>query len=213
MYSMKIVAALTDPVLAPTAKEQGADMIELRLDLIEGDVPGLVAMCRKECPLPVIATLRSAAEGGRYFGNTEEWIRHVRPVLAFADYIDVEESFSSHAAEIREAGRTIIASFHTPDMPDLPTLFAIERGLRSYGDIVKIIVTPKTDEDVIELIMFTHSIKQPLCTGVMGSHYRYARAVLPLFGSTLVYCHVGTPTAAGQYSVGEFAGLMKLLGK
>ena len=210
---MKIVGALNDPGLAVTAQLQGADMIELRLDLIEGDVAGRVARCRAECPLPLIGTLRSGAEGGRFFGNAEEWIRHLRPVLPYVDFVDIEQRFSSHAAEIKAAGRKVIASFHSPETPNLPTLFAIERDLRAYGDIVKIVVTPKTDEDVIELISFTHSIKKPLCTGVMGAEYRYARAVLPLFGSELVYCHVGAPTASGQYSVGEFVALMKLLGK
>lgn len=210
---MKIVGALTDPGLAVTAQRQGADLIELRLDLIEGDITGTISRCRKECPLPIIGTLRSAAEGGRYFGSADEWIRLVRPLIPFVDYIDVEQRFSPYAPEIKAAGKTVIASFHTSEMPDLPGLFAIERDLRAYGDIVKIIVTPQTDEDVIELISFTHSIKKPLCTGVMGEHYRYARAVLALFGSELVYCHAGTPTASGQYSIGEFVTLMKLLGK
>jgi 3-dehydroquinate dehydratase I len=213
MYRMKIVAALTDPGLAVTAQLQGADLIELRLDLIEGDAAWQAAVCRKACPLPVIGTLRSAAEGGRYFGSAADWIEVVTPFLPFVDYVDIEERFSSHAGAIKAAGKQVIASFHTPEMPDLPTLFAVERDLRAYGDIVKIIVTPKTDEDIIELISFTHSVKQPLCTGVMGAEYRYARAILPLFGSELVYCHAGTPTASGQYSVGEFVGLMKMLGK
>jgi len=87
----------------------------------------------------------------------------------------------------------------------------MERELRAYGDIVKIIVTPANAEDVIELIAFTHAVKGPVCTGVMGTQFRYARAILPLFGSELVYCHAGTATASGQYSVQEFVRLMELL--
>jgi 3-dehydroquinate dehydratase-1 len=45
----------------------------------------------------------------------------------------------------------------------------------------------------------------------MGSSFRYARAVLPLFGSELAYCHMGETTAEGQYSVEEFVQLQKLL--
>ena len=37
-----------------------------------------------------------------------------------------------------------------------------------YGDIVKIIVTPQNEEDIIESIAFTHAVKKPVCTGVMG---------------------------------------------
>jgi 3-dehydroquinate dehydratase-1 len=210
---MKIVAALTDPGLAVTARQQGADMIELRLDLIEGDIPAQVIQCRNQCTLPIIGTLRSAQEGGRYFGDADKWIERVGPFLPYVDYVDVEQRFSRHAEGIRSKGKKIIASFHSLDMPDLSTLYSIERELRSFGDIVKIIVTPRTEEDVIALIEFTHSIQQPLCTGVMGSEFRYARAVLALFGSELVYCHTGALTATGQYSVEEFVTLMKLLGK
>ena len=45
----------------------------------------------------------------------------------------------------------------------------------------------------------------------MGVQFRHARALLPLFGSEFVYCHTGTPTAAGQYSVEEFVQLKRLL--
>ena len=53
--------------------------------------------------------------------------------------------------------------------------------------------------------------KKTGCTGVMGASFRYARAILPLFGSEFVYCHTGVPTAEGQYSVKEFVALRKLL--
>ncbi len=46
---MKIVAALTDPALASLAQEQGADMVELRFDLIEGDPVSSVKICKKVC--------------------------------------------------------------------------------------------------------------------------------------------------------------------
>jgi 3-dehydroquinate dehydratase-1 len=59
--------------------------------------------------------------------------------------------------------------------------------------------------------VFTHAIKKPICTGVMGAQFRYARAILPLFGSELVYCNVGTATAHGQYSVKEYTNLIELL--
>jgi 3-dehydroquinate dehydratase-1 len=209
---MKIVAALTDPADAVLAAEQGADLIELRFDLIVTDPLAAVQQCKKLAKIPVIATFRSAQEGGQYFGSPEEWEQKIRPVLPFVEYVDVEQQFMRNAACVREAGKKIIASHHAPIMMPLPVLFVLERELRAYGDIVKIIVTPQNENDIIELIAFTHEIKMPLCTGVMGSRFRFARAVLPLFGSELVYCHVGKTTAEGQYSVEEFRQLQKLLG-
>jgi len=208
---MKIVAALTDPSQASRAKELGADIIELRFDLMEDDPLAGVQECRDACSLPIIGTIRSAQEGGRFFGDAAAWLEKICPVIPLVDYIDMEQRFASCAPQVRSAGTAIIASHHTGEMLSLPELFALERDLRSYGDIVKIVVTPGNAGDVLELIEFTHAVNKPVCTGVMGAQFRYARAILPLFGSGLVYCHTGTRTAEGQYSVQEFVSLMALL--
>ena len=208
---MKIVAALTDPANASQAQEQGADIVELRFDLMTGDPADHIRTCRERCSLPVIATIRSAQEGGQFFGDAAMWFEKIRPVIPLADYIDVELKFSSFSPWIKKAGKQIIASCHSGQVLSLPDLFVLERDLRTFGDIVKIIVTPCDDEDIIELIVFTHAIKKPVCTGVLGAQFRFARAILPLFGSELVYCHTGTRTAEGQYSVQEFVSLLKQL--
>jgi 3-dehydroquinate dehydratase-1 len=208
---MKIIAALTDPGHAVMAQEQGADIIELRLDLFDGDLPAHTRRCREQVTLPIIATLRSAAEGGRYFGNADEWMARLSPLVPLVDYIDIEQRFSANAPAIRAVGKQVIASVHEERMLTLAELFQTERNLRAFGDIPKIIVTPQNDDDLIDLISFTTAAKKPVCTGVMGSRFRFARAILPLFGSEFVYCHTGNPTAEGQYSVAEFVHLRDLL--
>jgi 3-dehydroquinate dehydratase I len=209
---MKIIAALTDPAHAVMAQEQGADLIELRLDLFEGDLLEQVRRCREQVTLPLIATLRSAPEGGRYFGNAEEWMERLSPLVPLVDFIDIEQRFSTHAPALRAVGKQVIASCHEAGMLSLTDLFHLERSLREFGDIPKIIVTPQSEDDLIDLISFTSAARKPICTGVMGSQFRFARAVLGLFGSEFVYCHSGTPTAEGQYSVEEFVQLKRLLG-
>lgn len=208
---MRIVASLTDPALVPAAAAAGADLVELRLDLMEGDRVQGVLECRQQTRLPVIATLRSAEEGGKYSGNAEEWLRVIQPVLPHVDFVDIEQRFSPHADTIRAQDVTVIASFHTKEMPSLFELFGRERELRAYGDIPKIVVTPRHEEDIIEMISFTHAARKPVCTGVMGEGFRYARLILPLFGSEFIYCHAGAPTADGQYSVEEFIAFSNLL--
>lgn len=210
---MKIVAALTDPAHAVIAQEQGADLIELRLDLFKGDLTEHAKHCREQVTLPIIATLRSGAEGGRYFGDADEWMKRLAPIIPYADYIDIEQRFSDNAAAIRAVGKQVIASSHEGRMLSLTELFHLERNLRAFGDIPKIIVTPQSEDDLIDLISFTTAVKKPICTGVMGSQFRQARAILPLFGSELVYCSVGSAsTSEGQFSVEEFVQLRKLLG-
>ena len=208
---MKIVASLTDASLAVAARDNGADMLEFRLDLMEGDPVSQLKQSRDLVSLPVIGTLRSAQEGGSYFGSAQEWYETVKTILPFVDYVDVEQRFAMHASSIKAAGKTIIASHHTEQMLSLPELFGLERELRVYGDIPKIIVTPSNEEDVMNLLAFTLAAKKPICTGVMGSTFQWARAMLPFFGSEFVYCHAGSATAVGQYSVEEFTELMKRL--
>jgi len=208
---MKIVASIADPGQSVAAQDMGADLIELRLDLMDDDCVLGVQECKRQTELPLIATLRSAHEGGNYFGNAEEWFRVIQPVIPLVDYIDVERRFSAHAEAIRAKEVTIIASSHIQEMPSLFELFALERELRSYGDIPKIVVTPRHEEDIIELISFTHAAKKPVCTGVMGTQFRTVRLILGLlFGSEFVYCHAGTPTAEGQFSVAEVKAAMAL---
>jgi len=209
---MKLVAALTDPADAAHAREKGADLVEMRFDLMGGEPEDRAKEVSALCPLPRIATLRSVQEGGRYSGDPDEWFRKLAPVLPSVDYVDVEQRFSRHADKVKKAGKKVIASCHTDVMPDLYGLYDLERTLRTYGDVVKIIVTPQNEDDLIELISFTHTIRLPVCTGVMGPRFRYARAILPLFGSGLVYCSVGTPTSEGQYSLEEFVRLKNILG-
>lgn len=211
MY-MKIVAALTDPTHAAKARKQGADVVELRVDLYEGDLLKVAKKAKAACGLPVILTLRSGQEGGQFFGTPEEWMAKVQPLLPYAEYVDVERQFAGHVPALRDAGKQVIASHHSGTMVPLYILFVMERELRTYGDIPKIVITPGSDADVLELLSFTQAAHKPICTGVMGAQFRQARAMLPLFGSEFVYCHTGIPTAAGQYSVEEFVALKKILG-
>jgi 3-dehydroquinate dehydratase-1 len=210
---MKIVASLASPRQIPAAAAAGADLIELRLDLGEGDIVRGVTECRQQTRLPIIATLRSAEEGGNFYGDSGDWIKAIQPVLPHVDYVDIEQRFSTHADIIRAQDVAIIASFHTKGMPSLFELFGLEHELRAYGDIPKIVVTPRHEEDIIEMISFTHAARKPVITGVMGEGFRYARLILPLFGSEFIYCHAGAPTADGQYSVGEAKSALALFGK
>jgi 3-dehydroquinate dehydratase I len=211
---MKIVAALTDPTRAVMAQEQGADIIEFRLDLFGSDPVEKAkrALAPGDITLPVIATLRSAQEGGQFSGTGEEWMEVLTPLIPLVDYVDIEQHFAAHAPAVWAAKKMVIASCHEAGMLSLAELFQTERNLRAFGDIPKIVVAPQSEDDLLDLISFTNAAKKPICTGVMGSQFRYARAILPLFGSELVYCNTGNPTAEGQYSVEEFVQLRKILG-
>ena len=208
---MKIVVSVEDAGAVDRVVEYNPTFIEVRLDRMAGDLPDQVRRIREKTAIPLIATLRSREEGGDFVGDADLWARIIGPITKHVDFVDVEARYRDHAPAIKGQGIQIIASLHTNEMPSLPELGEIEEMLRSYGDIPKIVVKPRTADDLMALVTFTHQVQKPICTSIMGAGFRYARAILPLFGSEFVFCHAGTPTAEGQYHIREMRQLADLL--
>ena len=209
---MQLIASVSDPADIPDAVAGGADVIELRLDLIPGDLPGPSLRAIRGCTLPIILTVRSREEGGGFVGDADLWAGIVGPIAGYVDIVDVETRYSKHAPSLRSQGARILASLHTDDMPGQADLERIERTLRSYGDIPKIVVRPENLDELLDLLRFTANAQKPICTSVMGGRFRFARAILPLFGSEFVFCHAGRPMAEGQYHIREMREIAELLG-
>jgi len=159
----------------------------------------------------IIVTMRSLDEGGEFTGTPEMWYDSVLKWTDLADFVDIERAYAQYAPSIKAGGAGIIASAHLKTMLPAESLNALEDELRSFGEIPKIVVTPKTQDDLLTLLSFTLHARKPVCTGVMGSDFRYARALLPLFGSHLAYCYVGTPTAGGQYHINDLRKITEML--
>lgn len=209
---MKIVCSCAHPDVIQKSSLKGADIIELRLDLMTGVPPSHLEMAVKTVGLPVILTIRSSAEFGAFEGTPSEWMDEAGRFLHLADYVDIERGYREYASAIKGSGKKVIASFHTSRMPASSELAGIERDLRRYGDIVKIAAAPGSPEDLIRLFSFTTRAGGPVVVSIVGETHRWARAVLPHFGSEFVYCSAGRPTAGGQYSLAEMMELSSLLG-
>lgn len=209
---MKIVVSVDDPALINGVLEYNPAFIEIRLDRMEGDLLNHVRAIREMTAIPLIATLRSREEGGGFVGDADLWAGIVGPIAGYVDIVDVETRYSKHAPSLRSQGARILASLHTDDMPGQADLERIERTLRSYGDIPKIVVRPENLDELLDLLRFTANAQKPICTSVMGGRFRFARAILPLFGSEFVFCHAGRPMAEGQYHIREMREIAELLG-
>ena len=200
--SSRIVVSVATTSDLPAALEADADFIELRLDLLNTDsatLKGLTIDARS-----IIVTVRSSTEGGAFSGTAEEWWDLVRPWCERANYIDVERQFAKYSHRVRKCGTKVLGSAHLDHMPSGDELEALLDEINAYADFAKIIVTPNTYDDVLTLVDFTHrNTNRPICTGVMGDEFRFARILLSYVGSALIYCHVGTGTAAGQYNIEE----------
>ncbi|MDD1663727.1 MAG: type I 3-dehydroquinate dehydratase [Methanomicrobiales archaeon] len=208
---MKIVTTVVNAREAASAARLVPDLLEVRIDLMERDPADELRSIRSAWNRPIILTNRSVAEGGGFGGDPGEWWDILRPLLRFGDLVDVERPFSSFSPEIRRQGKKIIASLHTDAMPTVGDLSRTALELRRYGDIPKIVVRPGNEDDLLALLKFTLDAGKPICTGVLGEAYRYARVILPFFGSELAYTHAGTPAAQGQFSLEDFRKILALL--
>ncbi|WP_317137650.1 type I 3-dehydroquinate dehydratase [Methanochimaera problematica] len=210
---MKTALSISSPADWNNAKLTGADFCEIRIDLIsnERDSRELIELCKNGLNIPIIATIRSFEEGGKFKGGDEDWRKIIEPWCCCADYIDIERKFSHFSKDIKETDTKIIASAHLNYMPDNNELLSIHRELKGYGDIPKIVVTPGSNEDLLSFIRFTIDAEKPVITSVMGEEFRWARVVLLLFGSMIVYCHSGEKAATGQYHISDMKKILEMI--
>jgi 3-dehydroquinate dehydratase-1 len=208
---IQAVVSLSDPTQFDSEQIRDAYAIEIRLDLMPC-LPGeRVEHLSESFEGPIILTLRSREEGGRFEGDADGWMDAMIPYLPFVTMVDVETRFSRYAGKLQDLGISVIASCHSNEMLTMDQLHALYRELRSFGDIPKIAVQPHDAGELLTLLEFTHATAKPVIVSVTGILCRYARPLLPLFGSLFTYCYIDNPTSPGQYSLEEIKTLGRLL--
>jgi len=149
-------------------EQEGAELVELRLDFITGSIKLKRLMDNRPCP--AVFTYRRERDGGRYDGDENDRLMVLRSVIAEgADYVDLEEDI---ADQIPRYGKTKrIISYHnfreTPG--DLPALHA--RMKKLDPDIIKIATLANSPWDnvrVLELVRQSDVPTVGLCMGDMG---------------------------------------------
>jgi len=179
--------------------EQGAQLVELRLDYIRSpvNVKRLIA----DRPSPVVITCRRESDGGKFPGTEEERLVLLRTAIAEGvEYVDLEEDV---AAKIPRFGKTKrIISYHdfdkTPD--DLDAIYA--RLAKLDADIVKISTMANKPEDNLRMFRLMAKAKIPtigLCMGDMGTP---SRILAGKFGAPFTFAtfHHERVLAPGQLS-------------
>ncbi|WP_255331545.1 type I 3-dehydroquinate dehydratase [Methanocalculus taiwanensis] len=208
---MKYIISINDLSQFDVAAAEDPWAIELRLDLMEACTPADLQAIRSGWNGLLLLTIRSTDEGGRFAGDADEWKRRIELLLPYADMVDIERRFSLHADWVRSLKKTIIASYHTEEMPDSDQFSLCEQELRTYGEIPKIVVSPKKNEDAVTLLGYTIEAEKPICVSIMGSGYAWLRPLLLVMGSGYAYCHAGNATALGQYHIREMREIIRLL--
>jgi 3-dehydroquinate dehydratase / shikimate dehydrogenase len=185
--------------------EQGAKMVELRLDYVASHVnmrrllgPRLEG---EATPSQVIITCRRKEDGGKWNGTEEARRLLLREAIAEGvDYVDLEEDIAS---EIPRFGKTKrIVSYHnfrkTPD--DLRTLH--DRMAQFDPDIIKIACMANDPHDNLRMLEMMQESEIPtvgMCMGDMGTP---TRILACKFGAPFTYAtfHHERALAPGQLS-------------
>jgi 3-dehydroquinate dehydratase-1 len=211
---VSISRSSVDDVALATAL--GADAVEIRVDLIQGDARDFLSALRQRFHIPLIVTNRCAAEGGGWKGGEEQRVKVIRELLPLADAVDIELASPLREAVVSEAkrlGKTVIISSHdfkhTPPPSELKQLLEAEH--RAGGDISKLAVTPLSPRDVLNLLQAGVDADFPVCVIAMGKLGRHTRVIGGLYGSVLTYASLGDSVAPGQLRVDALKNIMKTL--
>jgi 3-dehydroquinate dehydratase-1 len=209
----RVVLCVTDAHGGRLSRSARPDVVEVRIDLFRDRSPRHVeAVIRalRRARVPLIGTIRTAREGGRWTWSERERERLFALVLPLVDAVDLELSARGLARRIaRRAhalGRTVIISSHAfRGTPPEATLARRIRSARPLGaDIVKLASTARAPADVARLlrILVTHP-RVPLVVIAMGPVGTLSRVFFPAAGSLLTYAATDSDaaTAPGQLTL------------
>jgi 3-dehydroquinate dehydratase-1 len=211
----RIVAVLGKNAVRDVQKAQEADMMEVRLDLVEGDPLEAMRSIRSATSLPLIATNRWRAEGGLFRGTEKERINLLCQASEYADFVDIELRAELRDEFLGRIDKPAIVSYH--DFTRMPSPKELRSTLCEISEtgasVAKMAVTPGRLRDNLTLLELLYEADTPLCVIAMGELGRHMRAIAPLYGSALTYGYVSEATAPGQMSVSELKQLQMLLGQ
>jgi len=213
-----VVAALTEGLYRKTegARKEGADAVELRIDMYDGGPEKALEDLGSGVGLPVIATNRPTEEE-----TEEERADTLVRAAEHADAVDIDASSPNETVErvfsaARDKDVTVIASHHDFEgTPPHKEMWKMLEEAWELGDIAKLAVTPETRREAYRLLGLTLNASEdcdgPVATVAMGEVGSHTRVVAPLYGSCLTYASYGGGTAPGQLSVREASETLEIL--
>ena len=188
------------------AKKDGLGVAELRVDLFSSyDRKHVLKEAAKFKNFPIIATIRSRREGGKWNLSDAQRLELFQALIPKVDAVDIELSSSSLVRKVVKAahrsGKLTIVSYHNFDRtPDLNSLNTIIKKAKKIGaDIVKIAALARSPEDVQRLGLLTVQNKpKNMITIAMGKKGSVSRILFPALGSLITYSSLGETLAPGQ---------------
>lgn len=206
----------------------GSDAVELRVDLLADRSPDAVmaqvSILRHAAKKPIIFTVRSESQGGKFPDNDHDArLELYRLALkSGVEYLDVELTASDgtvQAVADQKGNTRIIASHHDPpaalSWKNASWIPYYNKALQ-FGDIVKLVGVAATMEDNFDLMNFKSRMlaeqKTPLIAINMGQAGKLSR-VLNGFLTPVSHPDLPFKAAPGQMSAAEIWQSLALLGE
>ena len=186
--------------------EQGAELVELRLDYI-GRVVNLKRLIENR-PCPVIVTCRRQADGGRWGGTEEARQTLLRTAIAEGvEYVDLEDDIADLIPRFGKTKRIVSRHDFSGTPKDLSEVH-VQMQARD-ADIVKLATMANSPLDNLRMMKLVQESDVPtvgLCMGEMGTP---SRILASRFGAPFTYAtfHEERSLAPGQLS---FKQMMKI---
>ncbi|MBN2475388.1 MAG: shikimate dehydrogenase [Pirellulales bacterium] len=178
---------------------QGAQLVELRLDYINGEVN--LKRLLNDRPCPVVVTCRRQRDGGKYSGSEEQRVMLLRTAIAEGvEYVDVEEDVAGSIPRFGSTKRIISVHDFRKTPSDLEVIH--RRICKLDPDIVKICTMANHPQDNLRMLRLTRQSEVPtigLCMGDIGTP---TRVLAGRFGAPFSYAtfHHERALAPGQLS-------------
>ena len=189
------------------------DLVEARVDLFaQQSLDGCAHDCARleASGTPVVLTIRTTSQGGRFAGPDSVRLAAFRAAVAGgqASWVDVENDAAivdqvAEAIAARAGARLIISHHDFARTPPLEALLTIvDRCHAVPGAIAKIATAVRGDDDRQTLLALLSRRPDRTCVIGMGASPEL-RVELAARGSLLAYGYLEHPTAPGQMSAAE----------
>lgn len=210
------------------ADNPNADIAEFRIDLLDfaSNNKAVITLGKQLNQIlkdkPLIATIRTANEGGQLKVSDAEYEKIYTEYLKqpFMQLLDIEMLREQNSVKkltklAHQKNVLVIMSNH--DFDKTPMQQEIEQRLLKQdqlgADVLKIVVMPKSKQDVMTLMNATLNVSQhsqkPLLTMSMGRLGTISRIATANMGGSMSFGMIGEASAPGQIDVAQLKQLLK----
>lgn len=191
---------------AKIALDDGADLVELRLDFLSIIEPIRIKKEFEKINEKIILTVRRKDEGGKFKQSESKRIEIIEQLTDMNDSLkDIELRTILENKKKINRKKNIIISWH--DFNKTPTSNKLEKLTKlasNHGQYIKIVPTAQTLQDNKRIIeLYSKQRKGKLIAFCMGNKGSISRILSPLVGAPIVFAYHKKKIAPGQLSLKE----------